>query len=192
MNDFLFHAINHIRASWLDAFLNVVTSSANYLHVLAIFPLLLIVQAARRGTHSFRTDEEFQRMLIALMVGYVVTVLIVACLKYGLQEPRPGIQFGPQVVHSLEKADSQYSFPSGHSAFAMLVAAVLWPWVQRPVRCALAAYVLIIGFSRVNLGMHFPGDVLAGYIAGGLAAWLGWQASTRLRGQTNPYRYLQR
>jgi undecaprenyl-diphosphatase len=70
--------------------------------------------------------------------------------------------------------ETSYSFPSGHAMGSMaLVAALLvlaWPtrarwWVPVPG----ALFVLLVGISRVYLGVHYPSDVLAGW-----AASLAW------------------
>jgi undecaprenyl-diphosphatase len=72
-----------------------------------------------------------------------------------------------------------FSFPSGHSLFssvlygliAYLVLARHTPLPRRALAAILAiAMALAIGLSRIYLGMHFPTDVLAGYITG--VCWL--------------------
>jgi undecaprenyl-diphosphatase len=72
-----------------------------------------------------------------------------------------------------------FSFPSGHALFGLCfygaVAVILATRVRHAGRrfaiCASAlALVLCIGLSRIYLGVHYPSDVLAGYLIGG--AWL--------------------
>jgi undecaprenyl-diphosphatase len=75
--------------------------------------------------------------------------------------------------------EQTFSFPSGHSLFSMvlygLIAYTLVTRRSRPGRrmlivlCA-AAMIACIGLSRIYLGVHWPTDVLAGYITG--ATWL--------------------
>lgn len=90
-----------------------------------------------------------------------------------------------------------YSFPSGHALFATCLYGALATILATELRSNLArkilwaaaiAMVLCIGWSRIYLGVHYPSDVLAGYLAG--AAWvqilwaLGWlpaAGATRLR-----------
>jgi membrane-associated phospholipid phosphatase len=75
---------------------------------------------------------------------------------------------------------SSYSFPSGHMLFATTffggLAVLLWPRLRHPaarvlVCLAALALVLLIGFSRIYLGVHYPSDVLGGFAAG--AVWVG-------------------
>ena len=57
------------------------------------------------------------------------------------------------------------TLPSGHSSFAMLVTASLWPVLNGRWRVAGACFVLWVGISRMSLGAHFPADVLAGFLS---------------------------
>lgn len=68
-----------------------------------------------------------------------------------------------------------FSFPSGHAALGMVAWGILGVLVMRsrlplPVRrgivAALAVVILLVGLSRVWLGVHYPTDVLAGWTAG--------------------------
>ncbi|TMQ16394.1 MAG: phosphatase PAP2 family protein [Deltaproteobacteria bacterium] len=66
-----------------------------------------------------------------------------------------------------------YSFPSGHSMSAMgiygVIAAALialYPRARRPVIAAAAGLIALIGVSRIYLGVHWPSDVLGGFLGG--------------------------
>ena len=92
-------------------------------------------------------------------------------LKYAFHRPRPPVFFGAE-PHS-------YSFPSGHAlcsfcfygVMAGLIAGRVQSRAQRiAVWMAAALLVISIGVSRVYLGMHYPSDVLAGYLAA--AIWV--------------------
>jgi undecaprenyl-diphosphatase len=97
--------------------------------------------------------------------------------KWVFQRPRPA------VIQRLSGA-GWYSFPSGHATMAPLVfglGVLIWsaPW-PRPTRVlllGLAAVVsLLIAFSRVYLGVHWPTDVVGGLLLGSgwAAMWVWW------------------
>ncbi|WP_078623998.1 phosphatase PAP2 family protein [Streptomyces monomycini] len=106
-----------------------------------------------------------------------LTVLLLGqAVRYGLMEPisRPR----PSEADWAARATG-HSFPSGHSTTSLLVAGILaWAVLTRarrtPTRrlaCALLGiWAAAVGATRVYLGVHWPGDVLAGWLLA--AAWL--------------------
>ena len=99
------------------------------------------------------------------MCGVLANELI---LKYAVHRSRPEAFFGYPLPTS-------YSFPSGHAAQALtwfgtlaaLISALLHStWMKILLWLAGAAMIVGIGFSRIYLGVHYPTDVVAGYLAG--------------------------
>jgi undecaprenyl-diphosphatase len=98
--------------------------------------------------------------------------LLVAMLKLHFHRIRPDLPWA--LVH-----EPSFSFPSGHSVFAVVVYGTLIylgmrhlarVWERIVVVVAAGALIFGIGFSRIYLGAHYPSDVAAGYFVG--AVWL--------------------
>lgn len=73
-------------------------------------------------------------------------------------------------INLLVKKGGKFSFPSNHSANTMVFAVItgyFWP----RTRVFLYPLSVIIGFTRVYVGVHFPFDVIAGWILGYTIAW---------------------
>ncbi len=99
---------------------------------------------------------------ITLSVGGIA--LITMFIKTLFDRPRPDLW--EQLV-----TETSFSFPSGHSSASAALAAsiVLLLWNTRWRTVATVAgilYVLIVGVSRMYLGVHFPTDVMGGWLLG--------------------------
>ncbi len=77
----------------------------------------------------------------------------------------------PGATHLLAAASPDPSFPSDHAAAAFAIAVAVLAF-SRPLGGFFLALATAIGVSRVALGVHYPGDVLAGALVGTLAALL--------------------
>lgn len=134
----------------------------------------------------------WDRRLLVFCITLGATLGLVDLLTYRVLKPtfarlRPCYQFA-DVRLVPERCGSDFGFPSNHAANAMASAVAIALVVKRR-RLAVVAIGLatLVGLSRIYLGVHFPGDVLAGFIVGGLVAWLAHLVIQRLLGRwTNP------
>ena len=121
-----------------------------------VFPVTLVVSLI-----LFR--QRRWRSLIYLITTILGSWFLCRTAKIMLHRERPHIWedvFLP----------GDYSFPSGHamSSMTLVVALVVLTWGSRWCMWALlvgAGYVVAIGWTRLYLGVHFPSDVLAGWMA---------------------------
>ena len=125
-------------------------------------------------------------MLAAVLGGVAMNSL----LKVGFARPRPDFVAPAAKVFTA-------SFPSGHaalSAITYLTLAALLPRTTRSRRLRVyfvtigITLTLLVGVSRVYLGVHYPTDVLAGWCIGSAWALGCWAIMTRLqrRGRVEP------
>lgn len=106
------------------------------------------------------------RRRTAAVVSYALVALgIVIALKAGIGWPRP-----PESVRMIPLENDPYGFPSGHAVAAVTVyggLASAWGRLDdRRVVAGVTAAVVLIAGSRVALGMHYLGDVVAGTLLG--------------------------
>ena len=143
----------------LTGFLGTITSLGNIFLVVLVAVIVGVILFIRKNWWR----------LLALFLGVAIGQAVLNILKVIFQRPRP----------KTEMYVFSYSFPSGHVFSATVIygfciyltfrfinnATVKWI-----VATLLALLILLIGFSRVYLGVHWLSDVLAGYATG--FAWL--------------------
>jgi undecaprenyl-diphosphatase len=136
--------------------------------------VLMIVAVS--GMFLWLSKHRYSALL--LFVATIGGILLNNLLKLGFGRPRPQVfDWGTEVV--------SWSFPSGHAMSATVVystVAYLAARLQRrhlhrvlTMICA-ALLILLIGISRLYLGVHYPSDVIAGVIIG--LAWAGFCMAT--------------
>ena len=107
----------------------------------------------------------WKRATLWLVVNILGALVLDLTLKYAFHRPRPAPFF--------VALPRTYSFPSGHALFSFcfygMLAGLLMDRIKsrlEQILIWLAAAILVaaIGFSRVYLGVHYPSDVIAGYL----------------------------
>jgi membrane-associated phospholipid phosphatase len=120
------------------------------------------------------------RGVFALATSVVATQLVVQLMKLVVERPRPG--------QSIIDA-AGFSFPSGHAATSVALYGTLALIAVRACRAAPARVaivvaaglvVLAVGGTRVYLGAHYPTDVVAGWLTGGILMLGCWLVASRL------------
>jgi membrane-associated phospholipid phosphatase len=104
-----------------------------------------------------------------------------ASLKVLFHQPRP-YWLGGVKEFGIVSTEGTYGLPSGHSGRSLALGGYLATQVKRNWLWVVAVlYIFLVGVSRLYLGVHFPHDVLGGWLLGILAIWvvLKWEGSIR-------------
>ncbi len=142
---------------------------------------LAVVLAVAAGYVTVRS-----RSLLPLIVGLSAGTLawvLASVAKAAADRPRPYEVLADAVLRQQSALGT--SFPSSHTAVAVAVVVALLPFVPRPLGIAAIACAVLVGWSRIYLGVHYPLDVLAGAgigLAVGAVALVAVGAVARARG----------
>jgi undecaprenyl-diphosphatase len=154
----LFHWVNGMagHVGWFDALVAGFTKISPYL-VVGLLGVLWFL-----GTGEERRRQGVIHALAATAVAAGLGTLIADAW----QRPRP---FLAHPVHVLVAKSFDGSFPSIHAtaAFAVAVAVLFY---NRRMGAVLLVLATLIAFSRVFVGLHYPGDVLGGALLGSVIA----------------------
>jgi membrane-associated phospholipid phosphatase len=132
-------------------------------------PLLIVIMLAVAGALASKRDW-FRLALIAVTCGGGVFLNAVLRATFSLARPVDATNF--------TSAAQAWNFPSGHAMNALVCYGILAYLIarRRPtssqtwIVVAAAALIVLVGFTRIYLGVHFLSDVVIGYASG--AVWL--------------------
>jgi undecaprenyl-diphosphatase len=151
----LFIRINHLpHPRWLDGLIARFSWMMTGGHAWILVLLADALCQRRRG---------IQTALSVLPPLYLATYTVEVPIKKYFRRRRPFISIVRAIV--VGRKPGSFSFPSGHSAAAFAGATLLQTYYPRG-RGLFFVIALLVAFSRIYLGAHYPGDVLSGGLAG--------------------------
>jgi undecaprenyl-diphosphatase len=166
------HFVQSYQPGWLTLFFKMVSFiSAPGFYLVVAVPVVLFI--------FFRRYRWPAIVAALILLGNVLTPVI----KIFIGRPRPSADLVHVYLHYATS-----SFPSGHALGAVLLVGAIW-WLATPphnlrprwpVYLGVFLFIMLVGYDRIYLGVHWPSDVLAGYLIGLLWLWLiKW--STKLK-----------
>lgn len=164
--------LNSFHTPWLDPVMLFITRTEAWLP-LYLFLLYLVIR-------------EYKKDSWVILLGIALTILLADQITSGIMKPyfarfRPSREPTLQgLVHLVDGyTGGKYGFASSHAAntfgtatffFLLFRNSKKWIWV-------LFVWAAFMTYSRIYLGVHYPGDILVGGIIGVLSGWTGYKFS---------------
>jgi undecaprenyl-diphosphatase len=101
----------------------------------------------------------------------LIAVALAQPISHAAAEPRPFVRI-PDALVLVHRA-TDFGFPSDHAVAAGAIAAGLL-MLDLTLGIVASIFALLMALSRVYVGVHYPGDVVAGLALGAVVALLGW------------------
>ncbi len=166
LNADLFTIINGAQAAAVTPIMIALSNYGEYFWVLVTILIWVLGQADDRETAYL------------LAVSLIVGALLIATSKLIINAPRPD-QLLP-TLKPLILGESDPSFPSGHATIASIGAIMALSKLSKKVSSPLTLTALLISYSRIYTGVHWPVDVLGGWLLGGFCVALILSQTARL------------
>jgi undecaprenyl-diphosphatase len=128
------------------------------------FPYVVVISAAVFLLFYYKKLKEFFLVFFSGVLAYIFSYI----LKYLFHTLRPFDVF-PQVYSLIP--ENGFAFPSSHATFFMALAVAIF-FYHKKAGYVFMLFALLIGIARITAGVHFPIDILGGFVLGGLIAYL--------------------
>lgn len=165
----LFRLINGQWAhTWLDGLASALQHPWWLWPPVAVLAAWLLIKGGRKG-----------RVFVLTLAAAVIAtdVFCAQILKPLIARPRPCVEL--EGVRALLGVKKSWSMPSNHAANTAAAAFVIGAFYRRWIVPAIAV-VLVVGFTRIYLGVHYPLDILLGWAMGAVIAALALTVQERL------------
>ena len=150
-DDIVYNFLISKRSAGLDFYFTNITKLGNIITIVITMVIIIL------------TIKDINRIIS--VVDVIATVMLNLIVKYIIRRPRPD--------HLRLIKQGGYSFPSGHAMISIAMYGFLIYLVNKKVKnkilriiltILLVVIIISIGLSRIYVGVHYPSDILAGYL----------------------------
>ena len=169
-NIFLF--LNGLHSAWADMFFYWVSNRFIWIPFYAVLAFFMIKKWRKKSILIF----------IALTLCIFLTDQSCNLIKRSVQRPRPSHEPALcEQVHLVAMPDGTlykggpYGFPSSHAANSLALALFVIFYLSEKrkwIIISMLCWVLLLSYSRIYLGVHYPSDIMVGWIIGAFWAFL--------------------
>lgn len=157
----LFIALNNRHTDVADLVLKYFTYIGDGIFMAALGIIMFLVGKRKLG--------------LLLILSFLLSGLLAQTIKRIEQKPRPGAYFKqPERIHRVDDKllKGNNSFPSGHTTTAFATFSLLaFSTRNKAVQLFFFIVAVVVGYSRIYVGAHFPEDVLAGAALGFISSY---------------------
>lgn len=168
--------LNGLHFPWLDPVMLVLTETVAWIP-LYLFMLYVVI-------------KEYKRNSWVILLGLALTILLADQITASLMKPyfarlrpsqEPTLQEWIHLVNGYK--GGKYGFASSHAANTFGAATFFFLWLNNTKKWVpwLFVWAAFMTYTRIYLGVHYPGDVLVGAIVGVVCGWVSFKASEWLR-----------
>jgi undecaprenyl-diphosphatase len=160
----LFLFLNSMNSPFWDQVMHAVSGRIIWIPLYLSIVIFLVIKYKRK----------FFVILLFIILAATFSDQVSVIIKNIVQRLRPCYEPALQgLVHIVNgECGGQYSFVSSHATNSFDVALLSLLFIKKKwFTISIVIWALIIGYSRIYLGVHYPGDVICGSILGALIGW---------------------
>jgi membrane-associated phospholipid phosphatase len=166
----ILRSLNSSKNLGSDSFFQFVSNSNAY--------IVLGTSVGMATAGLIKHDDKLLRNGYVTLAASVLNLGITTTLKYSINRNRPFVTY-PDIIK--KSAGGGPSFPSGHTSSAFATAtSVSLAYPKWYIIVPSYTWASAVGYSRMQLGVHYPSDVLAGALVGTGSAWLTYTINKKL------------
>lgn len=156
--------LNSFNSPFWDQVMYIISAKVTWI------PLYLAILIAL----AYRYKRKFFVIMVMIIIAITLSDQISVLFKNGFQRLRPCHEPSlTGMVHLVKgKCGGSYGFVSSHASNAFTVALLSLLLIRRRwFSYGMIFWALLVGYSRIYLGVHYPGDVICGSVLGVLIGW---------------------
>jgi len=168
----LFLWLNGFHADWLDPIMLIITNRNPWIPLYALI-LFFVIKQLRWQSWS-------------MLLAFAVLITLADQAASGFFKPfferlrpchEPSIQ---AMVHMVKGCGGKFGFASSHASNTIALATFLWLIYRNVYAKMMIVWAIVVSYSRIYVGVHYPGDIIMGAILGILAAIITYNLYKRI------------